>query len=232
MEETNETLKEKIKNIALNTIFCIIYIFILYFSILLVKEGTQDVKLSFLYFLFVIQNSMTKYIVIPLLILLAIFFILKAILRDNLRTNIALTVITLTITLISYYKYRILGEPLIPLDILLIGNAGQIASFGLTWPPLVMWIVIAVLTALLILYAKVRRNENHEKHKITLKTDLYRIPLFFVGAFIIYYMCVSPARFENLGIKNTGADNYRLMGANAVFFIGLRRFLYTYAKRI
>ena len=229
MEEKNKMLKDKIKNSALEIIFCIAYILILYLCTIIAKEGTQGIRISLLYFTYIFQKLSIIYIIIPLVILFATFFILKAVLRDNLKANIVLTVITLIISLISYYKHSILDEPLMPLDILLIGNAGEIAGFGLTWPPLIMWIITAVLTLLLVFYARVRKKE---KHKISLKSDIYRIPLFFVGTFIIYYMCISPVRFENLRIKNTAADNYRLMGANAVFFMGLRRFLYTCTKRI
>ncbi len=226
MDRNTDEIKNKVKNISIEVIFTILYILILYFCTMLAKEGTKGVQLSLINFVQILYNN-KKYILIPIIILFATFFILKAIFRNNLKSYVALTIITLIITLISYYKYNILYEPLIPTDILLIGNAGEIAGFGLTWPPLIIWIITITLVLILLLYTKTRKKENKEKHKITIKTDLYRIPLFLVGAFIIYYMCIAPERYENLGIRNVAADNYRAMGANAEFFLSLRRLLHS-----
>lgn len=83
-----------------------------------------------------------------------------------------------------------------------------------------MIIITVLLLVILYLYYKARK-EYYIKTKITLKTDWYRIPLFLIGIVLLYYICISPSRFDILGIPNSLENNYEWYGGNATFFVHL-----------
>lgn len=148
------------------------------------------------------------------------FIIIKSIARDNFKTSIILTILTLIITIISFNKFKILITPFVPNDVLLIGNIGEIAKFSFSIP-IVPILIMAVLFVLMLSSYYKRRKKYYVKTKITLKTDWYRVPLFLIGIALLYYTCISPDRFERLGISNSLENDYEWYGGNATFFLHL-----------
>lgn len=196
----------------------IIYTFILFYFTYLVLDDYFIENLSF--FGYLLTNRLRIYLFVGFIIMLSIFFIIKSLIKDNLKTNVVLTIIVLIITFISYYKFKALELPFMPTDILLVGNAGEIASFGLTFPS-ISAIVILVLIITILVLQKIIRKKYYQKEKISLKTDWYRIPLFIIGIIALYNICIAPNRFEKLGLENNLGNNYYWMGGNGVFFMHL-----------
>lgn len=213
--------KQKLKFDILDTIFAIFYTILLFFLTYIMQSDNIIEAINAQKQIVAVDGI--KYIVVSYLIIFSLFIIIKSIVRDNLKTNIILTIITLIITIISYYKFKILELPFLPSDILLIGNAHQIAEFGLTSPNIGMIFIIILLVLLLVLNYIIRK-QYYKKTKVTLKTDWYRIPLFFIGIFIIYSVCIKPNRFTKLKLINELGNNYAWMGGNAVFFMHLGDF--------
>lgn len=204
------------------TIWVVIYSIILYFLTYIIM--TDDV-LNNIVFITYLPDYLIKYPVVGYLIVLNIFLIIKSLIKDNFKTNIISTIIILIITLISYYKYKVLKLPFVPNDALLIGNANQIAEFGLSIPSISIIIIVFIIIAMLALQ-KIIRNKFYKKQKASIKTDWYRIALFIVGAVSLYNICISPNRFKKLNLKNDLGNNYFWMGGNAVFFMHLGDFYY------
>lgn len=200
----------------------IVYCFILYYLTYLMLDDNFLANFSFFGYLL---KKLIQYPIVGYIIIVNIFIIIKSLVKDNFKTNVILTIIVLITTFISYYKFKALELPFMPTDILLIGNAGEIASFGLTFPSLpIIGIFILIITILVL--QNIIRKKYYKKQKVTLKTDWYRIPLFLVGIIVLYYICIAPNRFEKLDLENNLGNNYNWMGGNAVFFMHLGDFYY------
>lgn len=168
-----------------------------------------------------IYNINKCYFIISYIILCALFFIVKSIIKNNFISNITTTGIVFVITLISYYKYQILQNPFVPADVLLIGNINQIATFGLTVPSIQIILCISMLIVFLLLQWLVEKKLNIKYDIKGWKQELYRIPLFLIGVAIIFMTCIDSNRFTNFKIQNDLGNLYHYSGANTVFFMHL-----------
>lgn len=203
---------------------------ILFVFTIIIFLSTYVIKFDNLYksiyiFNFLIKNNGIKYLVISYLIVFMLFIIVKSIVGDNLKTVIISTIISLLITVISYYKFKVLELPFLPCDIFLIKNIGQISTFGVTFLPILTIILILIIIFMIILY-KIIRKKYYKKSKVTLKNDWYRIPLFILGIFLLYYLCIMPERFNKLSINSNLYNAYTWMGANPAFFMHIGDFIY------
>lgn len=191
----------------IDTIFLLLYTIILFVA-------TYLMRLDQIFFI----SGTARLMCIAYGILLANVIIIKCIVRDNYTTAIISTIVTFIITIISYYKNKVLTLPFLPGDALLIKNTKQISSFGLTFPKSHIFILTIILILILFLYYTIRKMK-YEKKEICFKNDWYRIPLFIVGAILLYCVCIAPNRFQNLSITSDLGDSYTYMGGNAVFFL-------------
>ena len=149
----------------LSIIIPILYTFLLYFITYAMKYDSW--LISFNSIEIIIKNAGINYLIVGYLIILSLFMIFKGIVKDSLRANIIVTIIVVIITTISYYKYKVLGEPFIPTDILLIGNVNQIVSFGISMPSIQF--VVSLLVIIILLLLQYSWQKNKEKSKINLK---------------------------------------------------------------
>lgn len=164
-----------------------------------------------------------RYIIIGYLIMLSIFVVIKSLFKNLYITNAIIIAVVFIITIISYYKIKIIGQPFVPNDVFLIRNIGQISKFGLTLPSI--FIILNVILLVFIFVAQLKLAKRHNtKNKITWKTDWYRIPTFILGLIIIFVLCISPKRFTYLNIESDLGNSYLWMGGNATFFIHLGDF--------
>lgn len=207
----------------LSIIIPILYTFLLYFITYAMKYDSW--LISFKSIEIIIKNAGINYLIVGYLIILSLFMIFKGIVKDSLRANIIVTIIVVIITTISYYKYKVLGEPFIPTDILLIGNVNQIVSFGISMPSIQF--VVSLLVIILLLLLQYSWQKNKEKSKINLKIDIIvRVVCLIIGILLLIYICILPNRYTNLNIQNNIGTNYSRMGGNATFFIRLGDFYF------
>ncbi len=214
--------KEKVKITIIDIVFSMLFCLILYVLTFSIRYG--DSLKAIISLTDVIRTGGIFFLIYPYLITLSCFMIIRSLMKDSLKTNIVLTAIMLIITLISYYKYAILEQPFIPTDILLIGNIGEIAKFGISLPTLSIILVIVFLILLLVFYYKAMKPYCVENTKVSIKNNIYRIPLFLFGAFILWYMCIAPNRFEKLNIENNLGNCYAWFGGNTTFLLHLGDF--------
>lgn len=224
VEKTKENKLLKIlKPIASFTLWVFIYAFILFFFTYSIQRGSIQ---ETIYVLKTVAAANIYYIVVSYLIMLALLFISKAIFKNTFLSNLVVTILTVIIAIISYYKNSILNQPFVPTDVLLIGNADQIAAFGLSLPTLNMIYSIVVLAMILFLQFVVEKKYNINYKFENWKKELYRIPLFIIGIVIIIYTCINPQRFANFKIKNDLGDLYSYSGGNTTFFMHLGDFYF------
>ena len=192
--------KKKLKFIIFDTLFSIFYLLLLYFFTFMMQG--HSIKHNFELIKSFIFAGRIRYMVIPYLIILNEFLVIKSFVKDNFKTNVITTVFTVIITIISFYKYRVLELPFLPSDVLLIGNAGEIAKFGLTAPPISINAIPLMLAIVLGIYYVIRKPyycvskkapgnpptgfacdggwDSYKKEKLTIKHEWYRIILFIV----------------------------------------------------
>lgn len=214
-------MKEKIlKYKYFDLIYSIVYVCTLYFFSHLIALDNMQQSIEIIGY--VIENFSNCFI-IGFLITFSIFLIINAIIKNNLRTNIILTSITLIISIISYYKFIILENPFVPSDILLIGNINQIGKFGITLIPIQNILLMLSLILLLVLQYLFKK-EYYKEEQNERKMYLLRIIVFLLGIAMLYNICISPNRFSKLGIKNDMRTNYYYMAGNGAFFMHLGDF--------
>lgn len=219
--ENKEMLKYKIFEIIYIGIYSVILWFIMMFI------ASDNFVVTGLVLKHIITNNGFQYITVSILIILANLLIFKGIFNNSFKANLIVTIFGMIIATISYYKINRLSEPFIPSDILLIGNAKEIATYGLTLPSMMIVLSILLLSIVFILHYSIDKKikiykENNKKLKI--KNMIARIIMFTIGVLLLLFMCINPNRFEQLDIKNSLGDDYNWMGAHAVFFMHLGDF--------
>ena len=219
LEKNIKTVKEDKKKYRWwrEILFLIIYSFILYMLSFIIK--TDDIMVHLELFFLLISKGGIPYIMVAYLIILSIMFIIKSLIQDNFKTSLISTIIVFVITIISYYKYNVLELPFLPGDILLIGNIKQIAEFGLSNPPINMIISIFIIFLMLVLLYIIQKKYPVVNTKNNIQSDTFRIIICVTGIALLYYMCIRPTRYIDLGITNELGCNYAWMGGNAVFFM-------------
>ena len=169
--------KRKLKIRCIDTIFGVCYLILLVFCTHLFQSESIWEHLYLINLL--VTRGRFKYLAVAFFIILSEFLIIKSIVKDNFKAHVITTVITLIISIISYYKYSILELPFIPNDVLLIGNTGEIAKFGLSMPSVIMVISVIILCLVLSLYYFFRKSYII-KEKEKAKQKGYRVILFFI----------------------------------------------------
>lgn len=206
--------------------FLLLYSFVLFFLMYIIKMGTvaQNIEIA----KYLLSANAIEYLVVPYLIILAIQFILKGLLNENWKTNIVLTIIVLIVTIISYYKFKILELPFVPSDILLIGNLNQITEFGITFLPIstifIIIILLIIYIIIVLLQYIINKKINVRKNADKISNYIFRIVIFIIGIVLLYNLCITSNRYVKFNIKNDLGDNYIWMGGNAVFFMHIGDF--------
>lgn len=215
---------DKIKYNIFSIIWIFVYALILFFFTFLIGKDSVQSCFTTLSIIFSTNSFIFIYVYIisSYLIILGLLFISKAIFKNNFISNLVVTILVCLISIISYYKYTLLRSPLVPTDILLIGNANQIAEFGLTFPPLHIIYSVVILGAILVLQYVLEKRYNIDYKIESWKKELYRIPLFFIGIVILFFTCVEPPA-KNL-IKKEIDDFYDYSGGVTAFFMYLSDF--------
>ena len=127
-----ENIKEKIVEI----IYILLYSFILYVCLESIKYK------NVLYVIYLIFNiGAYQYILVSILIVFSFLLFIRSISKNLTMSSIISSTILFIITIVSYYKYKILEQPFVPNDITLIKNINQIVSFGVDEIP---WYIISV----------------------------------------------------------------------------------------
>lgn len=216
--------KQNLKKGLLTGIWLMLYAAILCFF-------THSIGMSsigeMLCLLAVVITANKNYVIVAYLITLALLLIARALLKNTFISNIVVTVITTIISIISYYKYSILAQPFVPNDVLLIGNAEQIAGFGLSIPSFNLIYCVISLAFVLFLEYKIEKKYNFNEKKLEWKKEWYRIPLLIIGVVVIVLLCFNAKRFEKTKLNNDLGNLYNYSGAVATFFMHLGDF---YAK--
>ena len=204
------------KYIILDFIWSIIYSIILYLiTIYIVNNKVIDI-ISFL-----LLNDMKIYVIIPVLTVFALMLIVRGFTRDSFKANLLVTIIYILISIFTYYKMKILEEPIVAGDIYLIKNLNQVATFALSWPSYNLIISICLLSVIMIIQKLIIIKIQIFEKSIYKKVVVNRIIMFLLGSVIIYIISFMPNRYTRLGIKNTPADNCKMMGAPPVFFMSI-----------
>ena len=170
MQEQNK--KIKIWKIILIILFNIIYPYIIY----LISNLNNPV------FFIIRKYRGFASIIYELVIVYGFYLLFKAIFKKSMRSNIAIAILFNIISIISYYKVNIVQKPFLPEDILLVGNALEIAEYGnLTITPIIiMQIIITVIV--LVIQGLITWYSKYEKYH---KTKTRIIIGAISGAFIL-----------------------------------------------
>lgn len=215
---TKNSKNKKIMIKLLSESWIVVYAVILFLFTYTI--GTSNIGETF-GILKIISIVNKQYIIAGYLITLALLIIGRALLKNTFISNIVVTGITTIISIISYYKYSLLNQPFVPNDILLAGNANQIASFGLSMPSIN--VIFCVVTLGLVLYFEylIEKKYKINEKKLNWKKEWYRIPLLFIGCILIFFLCFDAKRFEKIKINNDLGNLYNYSGAVATFFMHL-----------
>ena len=139
-------------------------------------------------------------IIYEIIIIYSFYFLFKAIFKKSLRSNIAIAVLFNLISIISFYKIQVVEKPFLPEDIMLIGNAFEIANYGnLKIEPIIIFqifltIILLVIQGLITSYTKYEK----EPKKLT------RIIVGVVSTIVILVACLG--NWSN--VKNLEEDDY------------------------
>ena len=139
-----------------------------------------------------------------LVIIYGFYFFFKAILKKSLRANIAIAVLFNLISIISYYKLQVVEKPFLPEDILLIGSAFKIASYGNLQIEPVLLLQVFLTIILLVIQGLITWYTKYEKyHK-----KLTRAIVGTITAIILLIACLR--NWSNMRLFNEDDYNYNL----------------------
>lgn len=99
-----------------------------------------------------------------LIIVYGFYFLFKAIFKKSLRSNIAIAVLFNLISIISFYKLQVVEKPFLPEDILLIGNAFEIAKYGNLQIEPILLLQVFLTTILLVIQGLITWYSKYEKY--------------------------------------------------------------------
>lgn len=198
------------------TLIFYMYIIVFFFIDNIFHSGKMNMGISVL--IMHLKDGTIKYTFISFLIILLIFILIKCIFRDNIKSTIIATAILVIITTISYFKFNILKLPFLPSDVFLIKNIWQITKFGLIFPSLDMCIYFLLIVLNLIVFI-INTKKYYKNEKISFKNDWYRILLFIICCFSIFFLCIENDRYEKLDIRSDLENSYYWMNSNSVFFM-------------
>ena len=209
--KSEHTKIKKIRNVILIVLFNIVYPYLLY----LITNLTNGE-----YFVTRAVRSVTNiynfFFIYEFAIVYGLYFLFKAIFRKSLRSNIALAIVLNIISLISFYKIQAVAKPFWPEDILLIGNAIEIAEYGNLHLDINVVIQLFTTIIFLIIQWLVTGYTNYEK-KLKI---IYRIIIGIVGISLLSFVCFYD-RSEIKGFDEGNYNsqvNYNMYGATVEFF--------------
>lgn len=121
-----------------------------------------------------------------LIIVYGFYFLFKAIFKKSLMSNIAIAVLFNLISIISFYKLQVVEKPFLPEDILLIGNAFEIAKYGNLQIEPILLLQVFLTTILLVIQGLITWYSKYEKYykRIT------RIIVGTLSAIILLIACL------------------------------------------
>src|SRR5699024_6843147 len=129
-----------------------------------------------------------------------LYFFFKAIFRKSLRSNIALAIVFNVISIISYYKIGVVEKPFWPEDILLIGNAMEIAGYGnITLEPIII-IQVFISVAILVVQWLITKYSKYEG-------KLKNVTRIIMGIVATVVLCVI-SLFNWTEVKGFEENNY------------------------
>lgn len=149
----------RIKNILLFILFNIVFPYIIYlisnicdfgfWGLREIRRASAMHNFSFLY---------------EAIIIYGFYFLFKAIFKKSLYSNIGIAILFNIISIISFYKINVVGKPFLPEDILMIGDALEIASYGnlkiekIIMLQLIITIILLIVQWLIIQLSKYKEN--------------------------------------------------------------------------
>lgn len=139
-----------------------------------------------------------------LVIVYGFYFFFKAIFKKSLRANIAIAVLFNLISIISYYKLQVVEKPFLPEDILLIGSAFKIASYGNLQIEPVLLLQVFLTIILLVIQGLITWYTKYEKHH----KKLTRAIVGTITAIILLIACLR--NWSNMRLFNEDDYNYKL----------------------
>ena len=193
-DEKKQKTKQKInqvRNIILIILFNIVFPYLIYLmanisNIQFLRE--RMLKTHIFFFMYEIA------------IIYGWYYFFKAIFKKSLRANIALAILFNIISIISFYKVRIIEKPFWPEDIFMVGNALEIAGYGNLYVELTI-VSQLILTVLLLVSQFV--ITKYTKYEGVLK-NISRIIIGIVAIIILCVVCL----FNWTKVEGFGSDNY------------------------
>ena len=170
--EKRKLLIKKARNIFFIILFNVVFPYIIYLASNLnnngfyaIRESRIKINISLLFFsseIFRIYGGLFLSFIYEFTMIYGLYFFFKAIFRKSLKSNIALAIVFNVISIISYYKIGAVAKPFWPEDILLVGNAFEIAEYGnVTLEPIII-IQIFVSVAILVVQWLITKYSKYE----------------------------------------------------------------------
>lgn len=189
--EKRKSILKKVRNISLIILFNIIFPYVIFLISNINNVPFLEAKKS--------QTTLI-HMVYELVVIYGFYSFFKAIFRKSLYSNIALAILLNIISIISFYKINVVAKPFWPEDILLAGNAVEIAGYGnIKFEPIIgiqiFLTIILIIVQLLI--------TNYTKYENKLK-NISRIILGIVSVAIICIACL----FNWTSIKGFEQNDY------------------------
>ena len=227
-EKKKEILK-KVSNIFFIVLFNIVFPYIIYLASNLnnnefysMKNLREEMAWEFLARLSQVMKAYGGIFIsfaYEFAMIYGLYFFFKAIFRKSLRSNIALAIVFNVISIISYYKIGVVEKPFWPEDILLIGNAMEIAGYGnITLEPIII-IQVFISVAILVVQWLITKYSKYEG-------KLKNVTRIIMGIVATVVLCVI-SLFNWTEVKGFEENNYiheegyYRYGANVEFFRNL-----------
>lgn len=201
----------KIRNIVLIILFNLIFPYVLY----LISNISNDLFWQ----IRAVRRTSSIYIfsfVYELWIIYGLYFLFKSIFKKSFISNCIIAAIFNIIQIISFYKIEAVSKPFWPEDILLAGNAMQIAGYGGIEFKWIIALQVILTIILLLIQFLITRYTKYEK--------TLRIPTrVIMGILSLAILCVS-CLFNWTNIRGFVKDNfnnetnYSIYGSTVEFF--------------
>ena len=176
-EEVGKSKKAgKIRNAILIILFNIIFPYLIFLISNINNEG-----------FFLIREIRKKAIfmnfsyIYEIMIIYGFYFWFKAIFKKSLRANGAICILFNLISIISYYKIKIVLKPFLPEDLLMLGNATEIMQYANIKIEPIIIIQIFLSAVLLIIQYLITKYTQYEKAH----NKIFRIIVILITSIII-----------------------------------------------
>ena len=223
------TKNKKVKNIFFIILFNIVFPFIIYLASNLNNEGFYiimesriEINMSLIFFsleTFRLYGGIFLSFIYEFAMIYGLYFFFKAIFGKSLRSNIALAIVFNVISIISYYKIGVVEKPFWPEDILLIGNAMEIAGYGNIHIEPIILIQIFITILVLVIQWLITKHTKYEERLKSITRIIMGIGAAVVICIISFFNWTKVQWFEENDYNY--AINYYRYGANVEFFRNL-----------